>query len=115
MKVLLFSKFTWSDRATTRYREDLQRLAIKDPYGDDYVYAGYRYFTATQLLDINTKRLIPMCFLAEDYLQVCEDEFKKVLALEPDGILYDECQHHTPALLCFDPIMDIASAPRIRQ
>jgi hypothetical protein len=103
VKVILFSKFTWADRATKWYREDLKRLAIKDPYGDDYVYDGYRYFTATQLLNINTKRLIPMCFLSEDYLRICEEEFKKVLALKPDGILFDECQHHTPALLCFDP------------
>ena len=103
VKVILFSKFTWSDRATTRFREDLIRLAIKDPYGDYYLHQGYQYFTATQLLDINTKRLIPMCFLSEEYLKVCEDEFKKVLALEPDGILFDECLHHGPAVLCFDP------------
>jgi hypothetical protein len=103
VKVILFCKFTWADRATTRFREDLIRLAVKDPYGDDYVYRGYPYNTATQLLDINTKRLIPMCFLSEEYLRVCEEEFERVLALEPDGILYDECQHHGPALLCFDP------------
>ncbi len=103
VKVILFSKFTWADRATTRFREDLIRLAVKDPYGDYYMHPGYKYFTATQLLDINTKRLIPMCFLADEYLRVCEEEFKKVLALEPDGILFDECLHHGPALLCFDP------------
>ena len=103
VKVILFTKFTWADRATQRYPHDLIRLAVKDPYGDDYVYRGYQLSTATQLLNINTKRLIPMCFLAEEYLRVCEEEFKKVLALEPDGILYDECQHHGPALLCFDP------------
>jgi hypothetical protein len=103
VKVILFCKFTWADRATTRFREDLIRLAVKDPYGDYYMHRGYQYFTATQLTDINTKRLIPMCFLSEEYLQVCEEEFKRVLALEPDGILYDESLHHGPALLCFDP------------
>jgi len=103
VKVILFSKFTWADRATARFREDLIRLAVKDPYGDYYMHQGYQYFTATQLTDINTKRLVPMCFLSEEYLRVCEEEFTQVLALEPDGILYDECQHHGPALLCFDP------------
>jgi hypothetical protein len=103
VKVILFSKFTWADRATARFRDDLIHQAVKDPYGDYYVYRGYQYNTATQLLDINTKRLIPMCFLSEEYLRVCEEEFGHVLALEPDGILYDECQHHGPALLCFDP------------
>jgi len=103
VKVILFSKFTWSDRATERFRRDLIRLAIKDPYGDYYMHPGYQYQTATQLLDINTKRLIPMCFLSDEYLQVCNEEFKKTLELGADGILFDECLHHGPALLCFDP------------
>ncbi len=68
VKIILFSKYTWADRATARFRSDLVRLAIKDPYGDYYHFVGYPYQTATQLLDINTKRLIPMCFLAEEYL-----------------------------------------------
>ncbi|NPV52451.1 MAG: hypothetical protein HPY71_02890 [Firmicutes bacterium] len=102
VRVILFSKFTWADRATERFRKDLIRHAIKDPYGDYYVYQGYQYQTATQLLDINTKRLIPMCFLYEEYLKVCEEEFKKTIKLGADGILFDECLHHSPALLCFD-------------
>jgi hypothetical protein len=102
VKVVLFAKFTWADRATERFRKELVRWAVKDPYDDYYHYPGYQYQTATQLLDINTKRLIPMCFLSEDYLRICEEEFKKTLALGADGILFDECQHHGPALLCFD-------------
>ena len=78
------------------------RYAIKDPYGDYYHYRGYQYQTATQLLDINTRRLIPMCFLSEEYLRICEEEFQKMLDLGADGILFDECLHHSPALLCFD-------------
>ena len=59
VKLILFAKFTWADRATDWFREDLHRLAIKDPYGDYYHYNGYQYNTATQALNINTKRLIP--------------------------------------------------------
>jgi hypothetical protein len=103
VKIVLFSKFTWADQATRRFRQDLHRLAIKDPYGDCYHYHGYQYQTATQLLDINTKRLIPMCFLSEDYLRVCGQEFRKTVELGAAGILFDECLHHSPALLCFDP------------
>ena len=103
VKVILFSKFTWADRATPWFRDSLHRLAVKDPYGDYYHYSGYQYQTATQLLDINTKRLIPMCFNSSEYLRLCETEFEKVLLLGADGILFDECQHHSPALLCFDP------------
>lgn len=103
VKVVLFAKFTWADRATSRFRNELIKQAIKDPYGDYYQHGGYRYETMTQLLDINTKRLIPMCFLSESYLQTCVEEFRKVLDLGADGILFDECLHHGPALLCFDP------------
>lgn len=102
VKVILFAKFTWADRATEWFRNDLKRLAVKDPYGDYYHYGGYHYQTATQLLDINTKRLIPMCFLSEEYLEICNREFKKMVDLGADGILFDECLHHSPALLCFD-------------
>ena len=102
VKLILFAKFTWSDRATQRFRDDLHRLAIKDPFGDYYVYNGYQYQTPTQALNINTKRLIPMCFGSAEYLAVCADEFQKTLDLGADGILFDENQHHSPALLCFD-------------
>ncbi|MGC9468289.1 MAG: DUF6259 domain-containing protein [Anaerolineae bacterium] len=102
VKVVLFAKFTWADRATERFRNELVKYAVKDPYGDYQVHPGYQYQTMTQLLDINTKRLVPMCFLSEDYLQICEEEFQKTLDLGADGILFDECLHHTPALLCFD-------------
>jgi hypothetical protein len=103
VKVVLFAKFIWADRATERFRRELERLAIKDPHGDYYLYHGYRYQTATQLLDVNTRRLVPMCFLSEEWLELCELEFRKMLDLGADGILHDECCHHTPALLCFDP------------
>lgn len=103
VKMILFSKFTWADRGTDWYRRELIRLAIKDPYGDPYLHPGYKYQTATQLLDINTKRLIPMCFLSEEYLAICQREFNKMLDLGADGTLFDECLHHGPALLCFDP------------
>ncbi len=102
VKVILFAKFTWADRATERFRTELIKQAVKDPYGDYQMHGGYEYQTMTQLLGINTKRLIPMCFLSEDYLQVCEEEFQKTLDLGADGILFDECLHHGPALLCFD-------------
>ena len=96
------------DRATERFRKDLVRLAIKDPYGDYHVYSGYQYQTATQVLDIYTNRLIPMCFLSEAYLRVCEQEFRKTVELGADGILFDECQHHSPAALCFETTTAIA-------
>ena len=54
-------------------------MAVKDPYGDYYLHPGYKYQTGTQLLDLNTKRLIPMCFGAEAYMKICEREFLKIV------------------------------------
>jgi hypothetical protein len=102
VKLILFAKFTWADRATKRFRNELHRLAVRDPYGDYCLHPGYQYQTATQFLDINTKRLIPMCFHSEDYLRLCEEEFAKILDLGADGLLFDECLHHASTLLCFD-------------
>jgi hypothetical protein len=106
VKLILFAKFTWADRGTEWFRKELIRMAIKDPYGDYYHYAGYQYQTATQFLDINTKRLIPMCFLDQEYLDLCDNEFRKIVELGAAGFLFDECQHHGPAHLCFDPNHD---------
>ena len=102
VKVILFAKFTWADRATEWFRKELVHCAVQDPYGDYYHYMGYEYQTPAQLLDINTKRLIPMCFRSPKYLEVARNEFKKLVDLNCDGMLFDECLHHSPALLCFD-------------
>ena len=102
VRMILFSKFTWADRGAMDYPTKYRRMAIKDPYGDEYVYGGYQYQTMTQFLNINTKRLIPMCFLNEQYMKVCEREFAKLVDLGAAGTLYDESQHHSPALQCFD-------------
>jgi len=102
VKMILFTKFVWADRASQRFRDELKELAVKDPYGDYYMHGGYQYQTASQLLDISTKRLIPMCFLSERYLEICNEEFEKVVGYGADGMLYDECCHHNPTLLCHD-------------
>lgn len=43
-----------------------------------------------------------MCFLSEEYPKVCEEVIHKILDPGVDGILFDECLHHAPTLLCFD-------------
>jgi len=102
VRIVLFTKFTWADRATEWFRDELINYSVRDPYGDYYLHGGYKYQTVTQLLDINTKRLVPMCFGSEEYLRICEQEFDKVVGYGADGMLYDESQHHGPAVFCFD-------------
>ncbi|MCL2478339.1 MAG: DUF6259 domain-containing protein [Treponema sp.] len=102
VKVILFSKFNWADRSLPNFEKDFLPLASKDPYGGYYMHPGYQYQTASQFMDINTRRLIPMCFLSDRYLEVCKNEFKKIVKLGAAGMLYDECLHHGPTLCCFD-------------
>jgi hypothetical protein len=101
VQVVLFCKFTWADRTTDWYPA-LAADTVKDPYGDPYNGASYRYQTPTQLLGINVPHLIPMCFGSERYLDTCQKEFGKIVELGAAGMLFDECQHHADALLCFD-------------
>lgn len=103
VKVILFSKFTWADAATPRYRDELRDLAIRDPFGDPYPGIGHAYDTVTSILGIGRKRLIPMCFLTEAWLRICTEELGRIVALGADGTLFDECEHHGPALQCFAP------------
>ncbi|MCY7418158.1 MAG: DUF6259 domain-containing protein, partial [Chloroflexi bacterium] len=102
VRVVLFTKFTWADRSTDRFRTSLIGDAVKDPYGDYYLHHGYRYQTMTQLLDISTRRLVPMCFASRHYQDIATADLSHVLDLGADGMLFDESLHHTPALLCFD-------------
>ncbi|MFH1005918.1 MAG: DUF6259 domain-containing protein [Candidatus Latescibacterota bacterium] len=103
VKVILFTKFTWADRSEEFFRTKLKQYAVKDPYGDYHVFSGYQYQTPTQLSDINTRRLIPMCMNAPEWRKLADIEFTKVVDLGAAGMLYDECQHHGGALFCFDP------------
>ena len=73
--IILFNKYTWADRSTDWFRKELIKYAIKDPYGDYHVYGGYQYQTPTQLADINTRRLIPMCQNAKAWRDIANKEF----------------------------------------
>jgi hypothetical protein len=102
VKVVLFNKYTWSDRSLEWFRNKLVDYSAKDPYGDYYVYEGYSYQTPTQLSNINTRHLIPMCMNSAEWHKICCNEFKKSIGLGASGMLYDECQHHGGAFYCFD-------------
>lgn len=102
IKLILFAKFTWADQSREDFSKVYEPLAIKDPYQNAYVYKGYQYMTLSQMTNVSTRRLIPMCFGSEQYRQICLKEFQKCVELGADGILFDECLHHSPTLCCFD-------------
>ncbi len=102
VRVVLFAKFTWADRTTERYRTDLVDQSIKDPYGDPYVFEGFTYNTVSQMLGISIRPLVPMCFASDRYREICDLDAAVIVDLGADGMLFDECLHHGPALVCFD-------------
>lgn len=101
VNVVLFSKLVWADLSTPDYKRLDAPNAIRDPYGGDYRWTGYRYRTVTQLLDINTRRLVPMCFEAAAYVERCAEELGRMIDVHASGALFDETCWHGTALLCF--------------
>lgn len=102
VKIILFTKFTWVDRSSDWYKNELYNYTAKDPYGDPHYHNGYAYQTDIQLAEINTHRFSPMCHLSSEWRKIADDEFKKTVALGADGMLFDENQHHGGAKYCFD-------------
>jgi hypothetical protein len=102
VRIVLFSKFTWADQSTDWYRDEGIRYTAKDCYGDPYPAGGYQYQTWTQLANINTRRIVPLCHADPESREMLLAEFRKVTALGAAGTLYDEGQHHHFANYCFD-------------
>ncbi len=102
VKIILFTKFTWADRETNWYKNELIKYTTKDPYDYPYYYNGYAYQTDVQLAEINTRHFSPMCHLSSDWRQIATAEFIKTLDIGADGMLFDENQHHGGAKYCYD-------------
>ena len=103
VQIILFAKFTWADRGTDRYREELIDYAVKDPYGEPAWHCGYQYQTPAQLADLHVRRFAPMCMLSAEWRAIADREFTKCLELGAAGILFDECCHHGWSnWYCFD-------------
>jgi len=103
VKIILFAKLSWADMTTEWFRTQLYKYACTDPYGLPYETDGYSYLTPTQLAGINNHRREIMDFLCPAYQQVAVGEFKKILALNSAGFLYDEVCHHGPVEYSFSP------------
>jgi Domain of unknown function (DUF6259) len=90
VKIILFDKFPWADMTTEWYKTELYKYATLDPYGIPYQSGGDSYYTPTQLARINTHRFAIMDLLDSKYRNIAVHEFKKALALNASGFLYDE-------------------------
>ena len=100
--IILFNKYTWADQSSEWFRNELIKYSVKNMYGDYHLHPGYQYHTPTQLYDISTRRLIPMCMMCPRWREIADAEFEKSIALGASGMLFDECQHHGGGKYCFD-------------
>ncbi|MBV8142924.1 MAG: hypothetical protein JOZ60_12875, partial [Verrucomicrobia bacterium] len=100
IRVVLFNKFVWADVTRPDYASFLDSAAV-DPYGMPYYHPGYEYQTPVQWMSINNRRFMVACLHDPAWINLCEREFEKSLALGASGILYDEAFHHYAATHCF--------------
>jgi Domain of unknown function (DUF6259) len=103
--VVLFGKYAWADTTTEWYKSELAQHMATDPYGQPFVWDGYKYQTPEQLTGMNTRHLATGCTNDAGWRKILSGEFQKVLDLGADGVLFDEAQHkHSSDYnLCFNP------------
>lgn len=100
--VLPMCKFKWADQSTKEFQTELLPYTLKDIYQNPVQFGGYGYQTLLQNVTGGSRRSgFGLCHLSQEYRQIALREFRKILELEPSGILYDELAN--PMLLCFDP------------
>lgn len=101
VKIILFTKWTWYDESQPFYQtEGLQHVA-RDFFGNPFPNSGYQYHTWTQLSGMKTRKLVPTCTASPAWREVAVEEFRKVISLGADGMLFDEDHHHGDAHYCF--------------
>lgn len=101
VKIILFSKFTWMDQSLEWFENEGQRYATRDPYGHYHVNSGCQYQTFSQLSDLNTRRMIPVCNHCEAWRDFAGREVEKLLDYGTEGMLYDELMHHGAGTHCY--------------
>ncbi len=92
--IVLFGKLNWADLTMPYYTNKFYKYATYNENGQRDGQGGYSYYTPTQLAGINTHKRAVMDFCDPEYREVANDEFKKVLALDASGFLWDELCHH---------------------
>jgi hypothetical protein len=101
--IVLFGKLNWADLTMPWYTNELYKYQCMDENGNRYGQGGYSYYTPTQLAGLNTHHRAVMDFCDPQYREIANNEFKKVLALDASGFLWDELCHHADVLYSWAP------------
>lgn len=103
VKVILFAKLNWADLTTSWYTNELYKYECVEQNGKRAEQGGYAYVTPTQLAGIGLHRRAVMDFLDPEYRNLAVNEFKKILALNSAGWLWDEICHHSGSVYSWAP------------
>jgi len=101
--IVLYEKYTSTDKGTDWYKNELYKYTSKDIYGNAHGHEGWRYDMPSFLAGINTRPYGWMCMNSTRWQDIALEEMRKSLDLNPAGIFLDESQSHgTNAFYCFD-------------
>ncbi len=101
VRIILYAKYTFADVSTDWYQDELYHYVSRDIYGNELTFQGYGYQTPAMRANINTRRLGIMCMHHPEWQRITRTEFKRLLELDADGVLYDENMHHGIGRYCF--------------
>lgn len=99
VRVILFIKFNWADRAEDWTKNELIRYAEKDPFGNPYVNSGWGYDTLAELTGLANRSYYVMCHSAPAWQEIALSEMKKARDLASSGAHIDES---IPRGRCYD-------------
>jgi hypothetical protein len=100
VRIILFCKFKWADRAGEWTRRELGRFAMKDPFGNPHVNTGWGYDTLAELSGYAHRTFYFMCQNSPQWQDIAVERWlKDVRDLGSSGIHIDEGK---PENRCYD-------------
>jgi len=114
--IVLYEKYTCTDRSTDWYQKELHNYSSKDIFGNEHGHEGWRYDTPAYMAGINIRPYAWMCMNSAKWQDIAVDQVRKSLDLNPAGIFLDECQWHgSNAFYCFDPTHGLSRSRKFGQ
>ncbi len=98
VKVILFTKAHRAEKATSWYKKELKKYAVKDRDGN-VLGATYGYDTLDGIMG-QRGQLAVMCPSVEAFRKIMMTQLKNIIELGADGIQLDQIE--TCTLLCYD-------------
>jgi len=100
VRIILFCKFKWADRAGEWTKKELHRYVMKDPFGNPHVNSGWGYDTLAELNGYANRTYYFLCHSSKQWQEIAVAQWlKEVQDLGSSGIHIDEGK---PENRCYD-------------